>query len=78
MNSDNEKLIVAFTGTLWEAEMVKSLLMNADIESFLQNSTGNSYACQPILAAGVKVIISDTNSEAAKEIVEEYSRQNQK
>ena len=78
MDKDKEKFITAFTGTLWEAEMVKSLLLDAGIESFLQNSTGHSYAYEPILASGVKVIISDTNGEAAKEIVEEYLRKDLK
>jgi len=77
MNRDKEKFIVVFTGTLWEAEMVKSLLLDAGIESFLQNSTGHSYAFEPILAEGVKVIIAETNSDVAKEIVEEYHRKNQ-
>ncbi len=76
MNRDKEKFIVVFTGTLWEAEMVKSLLLDAGIESFLQNSTGHSYAFEPILAEGVKVIIAETNSDVAKEIVEEYHRKN--
>ena len=74
MHKDQEKFIVVFSGTLWEAEMVKSLLLDAGIESFLQNATGRSYAFEPILAEGVKVTISEKNGQTAHEIVEEYHR----
>ncbi len=54
--------------------MVKSLLQDAGIESFLQHATDSSYAFQPIQATAVKVIISGADREIAKEIVEEYCR----
>lgn len=74
INKDKEVFLTAFTGTLWEAEMVKSLLSDAGIESFLQHSTGNSYAYDPIFSQAVKVIISEGDVELAKEIVEGYTR----
>ena len=74
IDKDKEVFITAFSGTLWEAEMVKSLLYNAGIESFFQHSTGSSYAYDPIFSQTVKVIINESDTTLAKEIVEEYSR----
>ena len=74
INKDKEVFITAFTGTLWEAEMVKSLLFDAGIESFFQHSTGNTYAYDPIFSQAVKVIISEGDVLIAKEIVEGYTR----
>lgn len=74
INKDKEVFITAFSGTLWEAEMVKSLLYNAGIESFFQHSTGSSYAYDPIFSQAVKVIINESDVPIAKEIVEGYTR----
>lgn len=73
-NKDKELFITAFTGTLWEAEMVKSLLFDAGIESFFQHAIGNTYAYDPIFSQAVKVIINERDAPIAKEIVEGYSR----
>jgi|APCry1669188910_1035180.scaffolds.fasta_scaffold90301_2 Putative prokaryotic signal transducing protein len=73
INKDKEVFITAFSGTLWEAEMVKSLLYNAGVESFFQHSTGSSYAYDPIFSQAVKVIINESDAPIAKEIVEEYT-----
>ena len=74
INKDKELFITAFTGTLWEAEMVKSLLYAAGIESFFQHSTGSSYAYDPIFSQAVKVIINESDTPIAKEIVEGYTK----
>jgi hypothetical protein len=74
MNIDNDKMIEVFSGTLWEAEMVKSLLQNAEIESFIKNSNLNTFIYEPIQAAGVKVLILSGDSAKAKEVIDEYYR----
>ncbi|MCF8366387.1 MAG: DUF2007 domain-containing protein [Bacteroidales bacterium] len=71
-NKENEKLVEIFSGTLWEAEMIKSLLESAQINSFLKNHTLNSYAYESGFAEGVKVMILNADSEAAMEIVEDF------
>ena len=44
MNTDPEiKVIVAFTGTPWQAGMVKSLLENEGIEAFLNDMNRANY-----------------------------------
>jgi len=70
----NNSVIEIFSGTPWEAEMIRSLLEDADIESFLKNNVINSYVYDPIYASGVKVMISGSDYKIAKEIVDKYYR----
>jgi len=74
MDKDNDTIIELFSGTLWEAEMVRSLLQNAGIQSFIKNSILNDYAYDPICASAVKVIISSYNLQQAQEVVDDYFR----
>jgi hypothetical protein len=50
MDRNKDIIIEIFSGTLWEAEMVKSLLQDAEIDSFLKNSNLNTYIYEPIQA----------------------------
>ena len=54
--------------------MVKSLLQDAEIESFLQNTNLNTYIYEPIQASGVKVMILSSDYEKARKIVDNYFR----
>ena len=74
MDHNKDKIIEVFSGTLWESEMVKSLLQDAEIESFLQNTNLNTYIYEPIQASGVKVMILSSDYEKAREIVDNYFR----
>ena len=74
----NHKIIPVevFSGKIWETEMVKNLLENAGIQTFLQDEIiGSLY---PIVNPGsfgsVKVMVSNLDLEAAKEIVQEYEK----
>lgn len=71
---DKDSVIEIFSGTPWESEMIKSLLKNAAIESFLKNNIINSYAIEPTYPGGVKVMILNSDFERAKAIVNEYYR----
>jgi len=67
--------VVVFTGTAWQAGMVKSLLENAGIEAFVlehASATYNPGWNLPGEAGSVRVMISDLNLEEARPIVEEY------
>jgi hypothetical protein len=74
MDRNKDIIIEIFSGTLWEAEMVKSLLQDAEIDSFLKNSNLNTYIYEPIQASGVKVMILKSDYEKAKEITDNYFR----
>jgi hypothetical protein len=76
MKADNEIIPVeVFAGTLLQAEMVKSLLENAEIEVFLKdeiNGTLVPWVVSPGGANPVKVIVSNLDYDTAKSIVEEF------
>ncbi|MCX6258554.1 MAG: DUF2007-related protein [Bacteroidia bacterium] len=72
MEINKEKTIEIFSGTLWESEMIVSLLKEANINSFIKNSVLNSYAYDPIYSSGVKVMVLETDFSSASEIVDEY------
>ncbi len=69
---NEDKVIEIYSGTLWECEMITSLLKEEGIESFLKNSVLNTYAYIPAFAQEVKVMISESDFNRAKEIVDDY------
>ncbi len=68
---DKSKLIEVFKGSLWEAEMVKSLLDNAAVESVLKDGMVVNVVL-PATAVEVKVLVNESNFEAAREVVREF------
>jgi hypothetical protein len=74
MDKNKDTIVEIYSGTLWESEMIKSLLENAEIMSFLRNAIGNNYAFDPAMFGGVKVMISSNDYLKAKEGVDEYCR----
>lgn len=72
MTKDNEKTIEIFSGTAWECEMVRSLLLNEEIECFFRNYLGTSYGFNPMIAESVKVMIAESDYERAKIVVDSY------
>jgi len=78
MKDDKDEIIEIYSGTLWESEMITSLLKDSEIESFLRNNILESYAYEPIYATGVKVTIFASDFKKAKEIVDSYCRNSKK
>jgi len=72
MNDKTLKTIEVFSGTKWEAEMVRTLLANAEIMSFVKNDILSINMYDPKYSDGVKVIISVKDYEEAKDIVQAY------
>lgn len=68
---DKSKLIEVFKGSLWEAEMVKSLLDNAAVESVLKDGMVVNVVL-PATAVEVKVLVNESNFGAAMEVVREF------
>jgi hypothetical protein len=66
MDKNIDPMIEIFSGALWESGIVKSLLQDAEIESFLTNNIINSFVYEPINAEGIKVMISGSDFERAK------------
>ncbi len=67
------KIIEIFEGDSFQAQMVKNLLENEGIESFLKNEI---IARSPVFrgGSGVKIMISELDYENAKSIVEKYKK----
>ncbi len=75
-NYESESVEI-FTGTIWQAQMVKSLLENAEIEVFLQDEIAGTLNLPWASSGGsglVGVIVSGHDYEKAKLIVDEYER----
>jgi hypothetical protein len=68
------KLVEIFEGNLFQAQMVKNLLENVSIESFLKDKiTGTgSPVWRP--GFGVRVMVSDLDYNKAKLMVDEYEK----
>lgn len=67
-----------FSGTPWQAGMVKSLLENAEIEAFLKDAimgTLNPWWVSPGGAGSVSVYVSGKDYEKALLIVSDYENQ---
>jgi hypothetical protein len=78
MNSNKDiRAIEIFAGTIMEAQLVKSLLENAKIETYLENEyTGTLVPWQASGggASPVKVVISSEDVEMAQIVLEEYHK----
>ena len=71
---DND-IIEVFAGTSIDAEIVRSLLEDSDIKSFLKDDNMGTIAPWHVSAGGagaVKVIINSNDYDKAKLIVEKY------
>jgi hypothetical protein len=78
MNTEDEiEPVEIFAGTTWQAEMVKSLLENQEIEAFLKDEIIGTLSPWWTAAGGVgsvKVIVSSVDFERAKVIADEYQK----
>jgi len=78
MNKDQEIYPVeVFDGNDWEASMVKSLLDNAEIESFIKDEKMGVLAPWNVAGGGagsVKIFVSNVDYEKAKEVIAQYEK----
>ena len=68
-------IIEVFAGSSIEAEIVKSILQDSDIEAFLKDENMGTIAPWHVSAGGagaVKIIINSDDYEKAKLIIEKY------
>jgi len=67
--------VVIYDGTLFHAQMIKNLLENEGVESFLKDEiTGSRSSELWKPEGGVKVVVSNNNFKKALQIVEDYER----
>jgi hypothetical protein len=70
-------LVEIFDGRQWDALMVKSLLDNAEIESYLKDEGMGVLAPWNVDAGGagpVKIFVSDADIDKAREVIDQYEK----
>lgn len=70
-----KEMVEVFAGSTWQAEMVRSLLENAEIRVFVKDEimgTLNPWWTAPGGAGAVSVFVMNADYERAKEVVKEY------
>lgn len=82
MNKENENYpMEVFSGSIGEAEFVRSLLENAEIETFLKDENVGTLAPWQTAGGGVgavKVIVGCLDYENAKLVIDEYEKNTNK
>jgi len=78
MNSNHEIFPVeVFDGTQWQAVLVKSLLENAEIETFLKDERMGVLVPWNVDAGGagpVKIFVSNLDAQKAREVIAQYEQ----
>ena len=72
MDTNHDTIIEVFSGTAWEVEMVKNLLQEVEIESFITQSVLKYYAYNPIYSEGAKVMVCTSDLNRARYIIMDY------
>jgi len=72
--TDHSAVMTIYRGTPWEAEIVRTLLADAGIDSFLRNNILAGYLYDPIRAEAVEVVVMDKDAEEAGRIAREFER----
>jgi len=76
MEDDLEPVMV-YSGSIWEAELLKSILEDAEIETFLRDEFTGTLApwyTAPGGSGSVGVVVSSADFEKARNIVLEFER----
>ncbi len=78
MDTNNDiKPVEIFSGTQWEATMIKSLLENEQIESFIKNEimgTLNPFYTSSSGSLQVQLMVSSNDFDKSLNVVKEYKK----
>lgn len=67
MEEDNSRLVEVFSGSRWEAELIKGLLESNEVESALKDGLITSIA--PYISPTVSVMVNEDDYEPAMEVI---------
>jgi len=73
--SETANPVEVFAGSAWEAALVKSLLENAEIKTFLKDEIRGTMIPWQVAPGGVnavKVVVSDQDIERAMQVVRDF------
>lgn len=76
-SSNNIKSVPVFSGTQWEAGMIKNLLENEQIESYVKDgimASLNTFSSLPGGAIQVKVMVSNNDLDKSLKVINEYKK----
>lgn len=76
-SNNNQTPVIVFSGSTWEAGMVKSLLEDAGVEVYLNDEIRGTHIPVIVDAGGlgaVKVLVSSNDLGLATLVVDEYKR----
>jgi hypothetical protein len=69
-DANKEKLVTVFTGTVWQAELIKGLLDTNDIPCAIMDETiGAITSSYSGLGKGVLVVVNEEDKEKALEVI---------
>jgi len=74
-NKDEAEVVEIYAGTIWQAEMVKSLLNDEGIEAYLKDEVNGTMFPWIVAAGGsgsVTVVVAGEDADKALIIVERY------
>ena len=72
MNNNELVTVELYTGTVWECEILKSMLADAEIECLFKNYVGTDYGFNSANLQSVKVMVMESDLPIAKIIAEEF------
>ncbi|PKO99784.1 MAG: hypothetical protein CVU13_04455 [Bacteroidetes bacterium HGW-Bacteroidetes-8] len=67
-----DTIVELYSGDLWECEIIKTLLDDREIESFLRNDIRAAYGPLGSLSQSVRIMIKDSDLINAQEVVKEF------
>jgi hypothetical protein len=77
INRKDGRLIEVFSGTAWEAGVVKSLLENAEIQVYVKDEIRGTLAPWNVAPGGlgaVKLIVADIDYERSVQVVSDFEK----
>lgn len=75
MKEDKTKLIEVYTGSLWEAELVKTMLGDNGVEAVTKDALIPNLTLSAIIV-DVAVLVNEKDYEPAMEVVRAYEKNN--